>query len=143
MNECQKNPSSLTHRADRFGRALVGGMHLAGLFILLALIIWAVVVDSIDLFFTGGGGPGIKDILLFFIYLEIVAMVGIYFCTRQLPVQFLLYIAITALTRLLAIDIKTLPNDRIMVIAGAILLVSLSVLILRFASHHYPGGETE
>ena len=33
-------------------------------------------------------------------------MVGIYFKTRRLPVRFLIYIAITALTRMLTVDIK-------------------------------------
>lgn len=43
----------------------------------------------------------IDDILLLFIYLELGAMVGIYFKTNHMPVRFLIYVAITALTRLL------------------------------------------
>lgn len=38
----------------------------------------------------------IDDILLLFIYLELGAMVGIYFKTNHMPVRFLIYIAITA-----------------------------------------------
>src|SRR6516162_2060120 len=41
------------------------------------------------------------DILLLFIYLEIGAMVGIYFKTTRLPVRYLIYVAITALGRVL------------------------------------------
>ena len=37
--------------------------------------------------------------LLLFIYLEVGAMVGIYFKTNHMPVRFLIYVAITALTR--------------------------------------------
>ncbi|MFC1357094.1 MAG: hypothetical protein G8D58_10720 [gamma proteobacterium symbiont of Phacoides pectinatus] len=53
-----------------------------------------------------------KDVLLLFIYLELGAMVGIYFKTKRLPVRFLIYIAITALTRLLAIDVKVMEDLR-------------------------------
>ena len=42
----------------------------------------------------------IEDILLLFIYLELGAVVGI-FKTNHMPVRFLIYVAITALTRML------------------------------------------
>jgi hypothetical protein len=64
-----------------------------------------------------GGGDGISgndreghikidDILLLFIYLELGAMVGIYFKTNHMPVRFLIYVAITALTRLLISNVS-------------------------------------
>ena len=59
----------------------------------------------------GKGYPKLKDILLLFIYLEVLAMVGIYFKTKRLPVVFLLYIAITALTRVLTVDVKTISGS--------------------------------
>ena len=46
----------------------------------------------------GRGVASAEDILLLFIYLELGAMVGIYFRTNRLPVRFLIYVAITALT---------------------------------------------
>ena len=45
------------------------------------------------------GEPRLEDLLLLFIYLEIGSMVGIYFRTNHLPVRFLIYVGITALTR--------------------------------------------
>ena len=56
------------------------------------------------------GHARLEDILLLFIYIELVTMVGIYFKTDRLPVLFLLYIAITAMTRFLAVDIKAFPS---------------------------------
>jgi phosphate starvation-inducible membrane PsiE len=50
----------------------------------------------------GKGSVSIEDLLLRFIYLEIGAMVGIYFKTNHMPVRFLIYLAITAVTRLIA-----------------------------------------
>ncbi len=44
--------------------------------------------------------PLLMTFYCLFIYLELGAMVGIYFKTNHMPVRFLIYIAITALTRL-------------------------------------------
>ena len=56
------------------------------------------------------GSASIQDILLLFIYLELGAMVEIYFNSNRLPVRFLIYVAITALTRLLLEYLNNLHN---------------------------------
>jgi phosphate starvation-inducible membrane PsiE len=78
------------------------------------------------------GHATLKDVLLLFITLELGAMVGIYFKTRRLPVQFLIYIAINTLTRMLTIDIKEMPNKTILTITGAILMLTFATLVLRY-----------
>ena len=118
--------------ADRFGHLLVTGFHVAGLFVIGASIVWAAVHAYFDM--IKAGRAGLDDILLLFIYLELGAMVGIYFKTNKLPVLFLLYIAITAMTRFLVIDIKALPDEKILIIAGAIFMLTLCVLVLQIAS---------
>ena len=55
-------------------------------------------------------GPTIEDLLLLFIYLEIGSMVGIYFRTNHMPVRFLLYVGITALTRHMIGVVQEQPN---------------------------------
>jgi phosphate starvation-inducible membrane PsiE len=83
------------------------------------------------------GRAELSDILLLFIYLEIGAMVGIYFKTTRLPVRYLIYIAMTALGRVL-IEIGGAEHKTgkdLLIVAGAILVLSLAVLVLRFASH--------
>ena len=57
------------------------------------------------------GHANLEEILLLFIYLELGAMVGTYFKTRRLPVQFLIYIAITALSRHLVIDVQKVADS--------------------------------
>jgi protein PsiE len=67
-------------------------------------------------------------------------MVGIYFKTTRLPVRYLIYIAITALGRVL-IEIVGAEHQTgmdLLVVSGAILLLSFAVLVLRFASHRFP-----
>jgi phosphate starvation-inducible membrane PsiE len=145
--ESQKKPAEKAPRGKSYeflehvGDLFVDYFHVMGLFIIGAVIVWATVEEVIYIIMEGG--PSIKDILLLFIYLELGAMVGIYFKTKRLPVRFLLYIAITALTRLLAIDIKTMSDERMIMISLAILVLSLSVLVVRIASDRFPGRSSE
>ena len=91
------------------------------------------------------GSSGLDDILLLFIYLELEAMTGVFFRTHKLPVIFLILIAITALTRYLAIDLKGLSIWEIVTLSGSILILTLAGLVLRFSEHHFTttGDESE
>ena len=88
------------------------------------------------------GHASIEDILLLFIYLELGAMVGIYFKTNHMPVRFLIYVAITALTRLLIGDIQAHHslNWGIVMVSGAILLLALANLVVRYGSARFPSA---
>lgn len=88
------------------------------------------------------GRAGLDGVLLLFIYLELGAMVGIYFKTNHLPVRFLLYIAITALTRLLAVDAKTMPDQHLLVITVAIVLLVMAVVAITVVRFKYPVDDT-
>lgn len=93
----------------------------------------------------GKGHAGVADILLLFIYLEIGAMVGIYFKTNHLPVRYLIYIAITVLSRLMieTISVEHKSGWYIPIPSGSILLVAIAALVLRFGSHRYPSYEPD
>jgi phosphate starvation-inducible membrane PsiE len=130
-------------QADTFGGMLVEAFHLLALFAIGAATVWSAVFAFLGM--VDQGQATIKDILLLFIYLELGAMVGIYFHTRRLPVRYLLYVAITALTRLM-IDIVSVEHKQtieIVIIAGAILLISIAVVILRFGSFKYPSNAVD
>ena len=88
------------------------------------------------------GHATVEDILLLFIYLELGAMVGIYFKTNHMPVRFLLYIAITALTRLLIsfINVQHELDIRILTTTGGIVLLAFAVLVLRYGSFTFPAA---
>lgn len=133
--------NSPLERIERWGDLLVEGFHIVGLFVIGAAILWASWAEVFHI--IKEGGPRIKDILLLFIYLELGAMVGIYFKTKHLPVRFLIYIAITALTRVLAVDIKTMEDQHILSLTGAIMLLSLAVLAIRYGSSRYPTTERD
>src|SRR5690625_3008883 len=124
--------------AQVIGNFLVEIFHFLALFAIGAITAWAGLMTVINAFKQGGAT--IDDILLLFIYLELGAMVGIYFKTNHMPVRFLIYVAITALTRLLISDISHHDENPTNVIytSGAILLLALAVLVVRFASWRYP-----
>ena len=125
--------SAMKKTADTISVFLVDGFHYLALFAIGATTVWSAFADFLGMLVKGRAD--LQDILLLFIYLEIGAMVGIYFRTRTLPVQYLLYIAMTALGRVLiemgGAQHKT--GKELLIVAGAILVLSFAVLVLRFA----------
>jgi protein PsiE len=124
--------------ADTIGRFLVDVFHLLAVFAIGATTVWSSATAFIGMVAQGRASLG--DILLLFIYLEIGAMVGIYFITTRLPVRYLIYIAITALSRMLIelVGAEHRTGTDILVVASAILLLSFAVLVLRFGTHRFP-----
>ncbi len=123
---------------DKFGNSMVALFHRIALFGIGAATIWAAGVTFVSIFMQSHASIG--DLLLLFIYLEIGAMVGIYFETNHMPVRFLLYIAITALTRHM-VDIMShspININEMIAVAVSTLLISLSVLIVRYTSARFP-----
>ena len=124
--------------ADTVGALLVDAFHYLALFAIGATTVWSAVAAFMGMVAQGQASLG--DILLLFIYLEIGAMVGIYFKTTRLPVRYLIYVAITALARVLIeiVGAEHRAGTDILVITGAILILSFAVLVLRFGSYKYP-----
>ncbi len=133
------NVEQMDDQIKKLGNWLVDAFQLLGLFVIGGTIVWAAVHEYLQM--IDQGRAGLDGILLLFIYLELGAMVGIYFKTSHLPVRFLLYVAITALTRLLAIDVKTMPDQHILVIAGAIVLLVMAVVAISVVRVKYPEKE--
>lgn len=90
------------------------------------------------------GKVTLTDLLLLFLYLEVLAMVTVYFESGQLPVRFPLYIAMIALARYLILDMKEMADWRIVAVAAAILVLAAAVLVVRFGHCRFPyeGAET-
>jgi protein PsiE len=128
----------MERQITRFGGVLVDAFHYLALFAIGGAIVWSAVYAFIGM--MGKGHASIDDILLLFIYLELGAMVGIYFKTNHMPVRFLIYVGITALTRLLVGDIATHHklDWGIVMVSGAILLLAFANLVVRYGSARYP-----
>jgi protein PsiE len=83
----------------------------------------------------------LADLLLLFLYLEVLAMVGVYFRSGQLPVRFPIYIAIVALARYLVLDVKSLDVWRMVGVTAAMLLLACAVLVIRYGHARFPYDE--
>ena len=127
--------------ADAFGNLIVDGFHFIALFAIVVTIIISAVLAFSEM--IANRAISIEDILLLFIYLELGVMVGIYFKTNHMPIRFLLYVAITALTRMIVgeIQVNDEPNIPILYASAAILLLAISNFIIRFASNRYPSEQ--
>jgi phosphate starvation-inducible membrane PsiE len=139
--EKMKQLNQWMHRfSEAFGSLLVDGFHYLALFAIGGAIVWSAVHAFVAMGSTGLAS--ISDILLLFIYLELGAMVGIYFKTTRMPVRFLIYVGITALTRLLLEHIQAnhTPDWSILMVSGAILLLALANLVVRYGSARFPSG---
>jgi protein PsiE len=80
----------------------------------------------------------LADLLLLFLYLEVLAMVGLYYGSGKLPVRFPLYIGMVALARYLILDMKAMDDWRMLAVSGSILMLTLAVLSIRFGHVRYP-----
>ena len=139
MSERNPKVEKIEALLDKLGNLAVETFHYVALFIIGCMVAWSAVHTVIDIL-TVKQYATIDDILLLFIYLELGAMVGIHFKTNHMPVRFLIYVAITALTRLLISDIQ---HDHkadldLIIITGSILILAFSIWIVRFASWNYP-----
>ena len=133
-------------KANNFGNILVRSIPL---FSIVCNRISNSMVSIFCIFRNGRkNSASIEDILLLFIYLELGAVVGIYFKTNHMPVRFLIYVAITALTRMLLEYLNNWHNSDninfhydILIICGGIVLLAISILVLRYSSFNYPSDK--
>ena len=137
-----KDIKNVEHRIESWliptGNLFVSLFHRIALFAIGAATVWAAGMS----FFEMMQKPyaSVQDLLLLFIYLEIGAMVGIYFKTNHMPVRFLIYIAITAVTRLI-IDLVGTKHEAdmgILLMGLTILVLALANALVRYASNKFP-----
>jgi protein PsiE len=80
----------------------------------------------------------LADLLLLFIYMEVLTMVGMYLNSGKLPVRMPLYIAIVALARYLILDMKDMEYQEMLGVSAAILIIAIAILVHRFGHIKYP-----
>jgi len=126
---------------NKFGHKAITFIEDIGLIIIAVATVIAVGVE-ISTMLTAKTVT-LADLLLLFIYLEVLAMVAMYLDSGKLPVRMPLYIAIVALARYMILDMKGLDNWRIVAIAGAILLISLAILVHRYGHTKLPYDKSD
>ena len=132
-------------KIQNIGNTLVDVFHFLALFVIGGTVVWSAAYEYLHM--MDKGYAALKDILLLFIYLELGAMIGIYFKTHRLPVQFLIFIAITALSRHLVIDVQKVSDPfhlyLLLSISGAIVLLSGALFVLTYTAKKYGRPEDD
>jgi protein PsiE len=85
----------------------------------------------------------LTDLLLMFLFLEILAMVTQYVKSGQLPVRFPLYIAMVSLARALILTAEHTTDLHMIASALAILLLALGVLVIRYGEKRLPARDDQ
>ena len=74
----------------------------------------------------------LADLLLLFIYTEVLGMIGIFFVSNRIPITLPIFIAMTAISRLIILQGKDMDMSYLLYEAGAILVLAVAVLIVRY-----------
>ena len=85
----------------------------------------------------------LPDLLLLFIYLEVIGMVTSYWRTQTIRLTYPLFIAITALSRLIILQKKDIDPSTLIYEAGAILLLAFAIVILKFRRSKFLGTKLD
>lgn len=83
----------------------------------------------------------LQDILLLFIYLEVMSMVALYLASGKLPVRYPIYIAIVAIARFVILDLKELNSTDVIWLTVSILILTFAALVLRYGTTAFPYKE--
>ena len=122
---------------DRFDDVVLAMFAFAERGLLLLIGVLAIVAVAFEL---GGlaktGDISLADLLLLFIYLEVLGMAYAYYSTHSVPVTLPVLIAITGITRLILLSKDSEPTH-LMYEAGAVLLLAIAYGALTWASHQF------
>ena len=100
------------------------------LVIIAFLTTYAVVFEILSVVSTRA--VTLTDLLLLFIYAEVLGMVAAFYKFRKIPITVPIFIAITALCRLIILQGKGINTIDLLYESGAILLLALSALVIRW-----------
>ena len=100
------------------------------LVIIAGLTVYAVLAEII--FILTERSVKLTDLLLLFIYAEVLGMVAAFYKFRKIPITVPIFIAITALCRLIILQGKGINTVNLLYESGAVLLLALSALVIRW-----------
>ena len=102
-----------------------------GLLTLIAILTVVATFQEIIIVYEAGK-VNLADLLLLFIYTEVLGMIGIFFASNRIPITLPLFIAMTAIARLIILQGKEMEPITLLYEAGAILIIALGCLVVRY-----------
>ena len=119
MDKSQLSGSQIIKAIEKFLLALIAVLTLV-----------AVAQELMTVFQKGK--VELADLLLLFIYTEVLGMIGIFYLSNRIPITLPLFIAMTAISRLIILQGKGMEPITLLYEAGAILIIALACLVVRF-----------
>ena len=127
------DPEKRNRRDHLLGNVLGKAIHLIENLFLLVIGGFTVVAMGQEIhLIVSGGTVALKDLLLMFIYVEVLAMVGVYYDSKKIPITLPMFIAITALARLVILQGKDQPPINLIYESGAILLLAVACVVINY-----------
>ena len=124
--------SAATRKLDK---SVLGFFSAAERILLVIISLLTMLAVALELaHFAESGLIRLADLLLLFIYLEVIGMVYAYYATHSVPVTLPVLIAITGITRLIILQGKEAEPSKLLFEAGAVLLLAAALAILSWAS---------
>ena len=108
---------------------IIKNLQLGLLIIILVSTIIAVFVEIINMYETKS--VSLADLLLMFLYLEVMAMVRVFWEEQSIRITLPLLIAITALSRFIIMQGKEMDPSALVYQSGAILLIAIAIVVMR------------
>ena len=102
-----------------------------GLLTLIAILTVVATLQEIIIVYEANK-VNLADLLLLFIYTEVLGMIGIFFASNRIPITLPLFIAMTAIARLIILQGKEMEPITLVFEAGAILIIALGCLVVRY-----------
>ena len=115
--------------------AAIRNIQLVAVVIVLVSTIIAFLLEIIKMYEVQN--VTLADLLLMFIYIEVIGLVRSYWESRSVRVIYPLIIAITALSRFIILQDKESDPTNLIYLAGAILIVSIATVVIRFRRSKY------
>jgi protein PsiE len=129
-------------KPNKFSKLTQQSLTLLGQIVLIVIAvstIFAVLQEISHIWAVGAIAVG--DLLMLFLYLEVMSMLNHYLGSGNLPVRYPLYIGIIALARFLVLDIKEIDAFKMFALSGSILLIATAILIVRYGHVRFPYTE--
>jgi protein PsiE len=123
-------------RIQQFNYSALSLIEHIGLLVIAIATVFAMSDEIIAMF--SNKAVTLTDLLMLFLYLEVVAMIQRYYTSGKLPVRFPLYIGIVALARYLILDMKAMDEWRMIAVTSSILLLALAILLIRYGHVRFP-----
>ena len=113
----------------------IRNIQLTAVLIVLASTVIAFFLEMRDMYMNRD--ITLADLLLMFIYIEVIGLVRSYWETRAVRITYPLVIAITALARFIILQDKESDPSNLIYISVAILIVAIATVIIRFRNSKY------